>query len=169
MGSFIIFMELNLKIEGLDSKELSGNIHEIIRQGVEICALEWENEVKRIISDKAINTGEFLGGIHYEITEDGDDFIMTGYDSVKYGVYIDKGTAEHFVPFYKYIGGKEKYDTSQPILADWGHRVLGLSEEEMLKMGGIKVSHSGIHSFEKGLLKMESEYQGIFENLFKDM
>lgn len=160
-------MELNLKIEGLDSKELSNDLHDKMRIGVERCALEWINEVKCIISDKSVDTGEFLNSIHYEITEDGDDFIMNGYDGVKYGKYIDKGTVDHFVPFYKYVGGTEKYDTSQPILADWGHRVLGLSEEEMIKMGGINVSHSGIHSFEKGLLKLESEYQEIFRDVFE--
>jgi len=160
-------MDLNLKIDGLDSEKLSGDIHEMMRIGVERCALTWINEVKRIISDKSVDTGEFLNSIHYEIVEDGDSFVMTGFDGVNYGVYIDKGTVKHFVPFYKYVGGSKKYDTSQPILADWGKRVLGLSEEEMLKMGGIKVSHSGIHSFEKGLLKMETEYQEIFNDVFK--
>jgi hypothetical protein len=156
-------MELNLSMEGLDSKGLSGDIHEIIRKGVELCAIEWQNEVKRIISDSKVDTGEFLNSVHYEIIEDGDDFIMKGFDGVNYGIYIEQGTVEHWVPFYKFG------DTSQPILADWGKRVLGLSEEEMLKMGGIKVSQTGIHSFEKGLIKMESEYQGIFRNLFDEM
>ena len=160
-------MDLNLKIEGLDSGKLSGDMHEMMRVGVERCALTWINEVKRIISDKSMDTGEFLNSIHYEIIEDGDDFIMNGYDGVNYGVYVEKGTVEHFVPFYKYVGGEKKYDTSQPILATWGKRVLGLSEEEMLKMGGIKVSNSGNHSFERGLLHMEAEYQNIFNDVFK--
>ena len=73
-------MDLNLKIEGLDSDKLSGDMHKMMRVGVERCALEWINEVKRIISDKSMDTGEFLNSIHYEIVEDGDDFIkeMTG-------------------------------------------------------------------------------------------
>ena len=162
-------MELNLKIDIPDNKELSENIHKLMRIGVEQCALEWISEVKRIISDNSVDTGEFLSSIHYEIIEDGDTFIINGYDGISYGVYVDKGTVEHFVPFYKYIGGKEKYDTSQEILAPWGRRVLGLSDNEMLAMGGIKVKHTGLHSFEKGLLKMEAEYQEIFANVFKDM
>jgi hypothetical protein len=103
------------------------------------------------------------------LEQDGNTYTMTGMDAVKYGVYVDLGTAEHFVPFYKYIGksgGKSQYDTSQPILADWGRRVLNLSEEEMLKMGGINVKHSGIHSFEKGLIHLQNVYKKIFEDTF---
>lgn len=162
-------MELNLKIDIPDNKELSENIHKLMRIGVEQCALEWINMVKSIISDISVDTGEFLNSIHYEIIEDGDTFIMNGYDGINYGVFVDKGTVEHFVPFYKYVGGTEKYDVSQPILADWAKRVLGMTEEEMLKQGGLKIKHSGIHSFEKGMLHLESSYQEIFRDIFKSV
>ncbi len=114
-------MELNLNIKGLDSKELSDDIHEMMRVGVKRCALEWINMVKSIISDNSADTGEFLSSIHYEIIEDGDTFIMNGYDGVNYGVFVDKGTVAHFIPFYKYVGGAKKYNTSQPIFADCGN------------------------------------------------
>lgn len=165
-------MELNIEMNVDNSKSLTKKLNEIFRIAVEKCANEWLNYTKSIISDNSVDTGEFLNSVYYKIEKQENSYIMTGRDAVKYGIYIEKGTVEHWVPFYKYIGkdgsGKSMYDVSQPILADWGRRVLGLSEEEMLKMGGMKVKHSGINAFEKGLIHMKLMYQKIFQETFDE-
>ena len=164
-------MEINLDIDIDSEKILTKKLSDVFRIAVERCSLEWMQATKQVISDNSIDTGEWLNSVHYKVEQHGDIYTMTGMDAVKYGVYVDLGTVEHFVPFYKYIGksgGKSQYDTSKPILADWGRRVLNLSEEEMLKMGGIKVKHSGIHSFEKGLIHLQNIYKKIFTDTFKE-
>ena len=56
------------------------------------------------------------------------------------------GTSKHWVPFYWYG------DTSKPILADFGRRVLNLTESEMLSMGGIQVEIKKTEPFMRALL-----------------
>ena len=165
-------MEINLDINIDSEKTLTRKLTDVFRIAVEKCGMEWERATKQILQNKdAVDTGEFINSIHYKVTKRKDTYIMTGMDAVKYGVYIEKGTVAHWVPFYKYIGksgGKSQYDTSQPILADWGRRVLGLSEEEMLKMGGMKVSNTGTNAFEQGLIHLQHAHKKIFENEFKN-
>ena len=125
-----------------------------------------DRKAKEIISDTSVDTGEYLNSVHYEMFEDGDEIGFIGEDAVKYGIYIEKGTVQHFVPFYKWTG--DGYDVSQPILADWGKRVLGMTEEEMLAKGGIKVKQTGNDAFMKGLLYIEGEAKNIFSEVFKE-
>ena len=141
-------------------------IKEKIREGMESLAIEWEAKAKEIISDHAVDTGEFLNSVHYEMFEEGDEIGFLGEDGVKYGIYHEYGTVRHFVPFYKWTG--DGYDISQPILADWGKRVLGLTEEEMLKEGGIKVKIDELRPFMKSLLYTNGEACEIFEEVFND-
>ena len=129
-----------------------------IKDSMEKLALEWENNVKMIISDSALDTGEFLAIIWSEVIVNDDRIIMRGYDGVSYGIFHEKGTKAHFVPFY-YYG-----DTSKPVLADWGKRVLNLSEEQMLKMGGMNVQIDKLEPFIKSLLLIQNEAPEIFKN-----
>ena len=82
----------------------------------------------------------------------------------KHYVFIDAGFLSKLC---KYLGDG-KYDTSQPILADWGRRVLGLSEKEMIKMGGMKVKNTGTGAFEQGLIHLQHVHRKIFEDTFKE-
>lgn len=56
------------------------------------------------------------------------------------------GTIRHFVPFYD--------SSDNPILADWGRRVLKLTSEEMHKMGGIQVEIEEIAPMRRSLAKL---------------
>jgi len=162
-------MELSLDISDLIHNfehQTSNQIKEKIRKGMESLAIEWESKTKEIISDTSVDTGEYLNSVHYEMFEEGDEIGFIGEDAVKYGIYIEKGTVQHFVPFYKWTG--DGYDVSQPILADWGKRVLGMTEEEMLAKGGIKVKQTGNDAFMKGLLYIESEAKDIFREAFEE-
>lgn len=164
-------MEINLDIDIDSEKTLTKKLSDVFMIAVEKCGMEWERATKQILQNKdATDTGEFINSIHYKVTKRKDTYIMTGMDAVKYGVYVDLGTVEHFVPFYKYIGkkgGKSQYDTSQPILADWAKRVLGMTEDQMLKMGGMVISNTGAHSFEQGLIHLQNVHGKIFEETFK--
>ena len=140
-------------------------VHGAILQSIKKLARAWETEAKRIVMDESFDTGEFAASIHYEIFEDGDQIGFVGSDGVKYGIYIEKGTVKHFVPFYKWTGAG--YDVGEPILADWGHRVLGLSKEEMLKMGGLQVSTDDIRPFMRAMLYTQSIAPDIFKKTFK--
>lgn len=135
--------------------ELEDMLRGEIRSTIESVAIEWEAKVKETISDKAVDTGEFLNSIHYEIFENKNEISFIGYDGVNYGKYYEYGTKSHFIPFYKYLGkdgdGNSMYDGNTPILADWGRRVLGLSKEEMLERGGMKVKTPALHIFFKSL------------------
>lgn len=161
-------MELSLDISDLIhnlEQQTPEEIKKKIKKGIETLAIEWENKAKEIVSDSTVDTGEFLASIHYETFEEGDEIGFYGLDGVNYGIYLEEGTVEHFVPFYKWTG--DGYDISQPILADWGKRVLGLTEEEMLGMGGIKVEQTGNHAFMKGLLHAQTEGKNIFKEVLK--
>ena len=153
-------MELSINFSDLEKQFSEKEIRKKIRNSVEALAFEWESEAKRIVSDHAVDTGEFLNSIFTETFEEGDIFGFTGYDGVDYGKYHEFGTIKHWLPFF-YHG-----DTSKPVLAGWGHRVLGLSDEEMLKMGGIMVEIDETMPFRKALLYIESEAEEIFKEEF---
>lgn len=159
-------MNIELKIDVDDSKKLMKKVDDIFRSATEKCGITWMNATKQILQNKGVvNTGEFINSIHYEITKRKDTYTMTGMDAVKYGKFIEFGTVEHFVPFYKWTGAG--YDTSQPILAEWAKKVLGMTEEEMLSRGGMKVSNTETNAFELGLLHLKHVHQKIFEDEFK--
>jgi len=162
-------MEISLDISDLLNNlenQAPEQVREKIYRAMESLAIDWEGKTKEIISETSVDTGEYLNSVHYEMSEDENEIKFTGYDGVKYGIFIEKGTVQHFVPFYKWTG--EGYDVSQPILADWGKRVLGLTEEEMLEKGGIKVKQTGNDAFMKGLLYIEGEARDIFKEVFEE-
>lgn len=115
---------------------------EKIEEFIKRKSIQWENGVKEIISNDAVDTGFLLNSVFTQINGNG----FTGLSSADYMKYWEFGAAPHFVPFYG-KGGK-------PILADWGSRVLGLSEEEMLKMGGMVVSTPELAPFRRSLAKL---------------
>lgn len=141
--------------KSIKKKDFIENIHNTIKK----LAMDWKNNAQSIISDRSVDTGEFVNSIWTETFINKNNIGFTGHDGVKYGIFWEKGTKLHWVPFYRYG------DTSQPILADWGHRVLGLSEEEMLKMGGMKVQIPALMPFLKSLLYI----QGISSEEFEKM
>lgn len=140
-------------------------IRKLVKDAMEGVAISWEAEAKRIISDGALDSGMFVNGIHYEIfEEDGGKIIgFIGSDSVDYGIHWEFGTIRHFVPFYRHN------DTSQPVLADWGRRVLGLSEEEMLEKGGLLVQIPELKPFLRAMLKVQDEASDIFKEIFAEV
>jgi len=169
-------MEISIDMSDLIDKlkyQTSDQIKNIIYKSMESLAIEWEKHVKEIISDNAIDTGEFLNSIHYDMFEENNEIGFIGQDGVNYGIYHEFGTIRHFVPFYKYLGKDENgnaiYDISQPILADWGKRVLGLTEEEMLMKGGINVKAKELKPFMKSLLHIKSESENIFKENMEEL
>ena len=130
-----------------------------IETSMKLLAIEWENQVKLTISEHAIDTGEFLNSIWSEVLVKGSKVVFKGHDGVSYGIFFEKGTKAHWVPFYSKSG--------EPILADWGHRVLGLSREEMEKMGGMKVKTPKLELFIKSLLLAQGIAPEIFKKSYK--
>ena len=158
-------MQLDLDMGDLErtiKEKSSKEIHEMLKNAMEGVAIEWENEAKRIIQDGALDTGEFTNSIHHEVYEEGDEIGFIGYDGVSYGIHWEYGTIRHFVPFYRHN------DTSQPVLADWGKRVLGMTEEEMLKQGGMMVQIPELSPFRKAMLKVQTEASDIFKEAFSE-
>lgn len=159
-------MQLDLDMSDLEdtiSKKTPKQIRELIKDAMAGVAIEWENEAKRIIQDGALDTGEFANSIHFETFEEGTDIGFIGSDGVDYGIHWEYGTIRHFVPFYRHN------DTSQPVLADWGKRVLGLSETEMLKQGGLQVEIPELMPFRKAMLKAQAEAPGVFKEAFMEL
>ena len=105
-------------------------------------AMVWEASVKEIISMDAVDTGLLLNSIFTEINPNG----FTGASSVDYAKYFEFGTVKHFVPFFSRSG--------EEILAPWGRRVLKLSKEEMLAMGGIMVKTPELAMMRRSLAKL---------------
>lgn len=158
-------MQLDIDMGDLerDIKEKTPKeIRKLIKDAMMGVAAEWEAEAKRIISDEALDSGMFVNGIHYEMfEEDGGKIIgFIGSDSVDYGIHWEYGTIRHFVPFYRHN------DTSQPVLADWARRTLNMTEEEMLKKGGLMVQIPELSPFMKAMLKAQSEASDIFKETF---
>ncbi len=156
-------MELDIgDLEHTLRKKTPKEIRGLIKSSMKSLAREWETEAKRIITDNALDTGEFANSVHYEMFDDGVEIGFIGMDGVDYGIYFEYGTIEHWVPFY-YYG-----DTNKPVLADWGHRVLGLSEEEMLKMGGMEVEIPELKPFMNAMLVVQSKVEDIFKKKFSE-
>ncbi len=133
-----------------------------IEESMKILALNWENSVKEMISESAVDTGEFLNSIWSEVKVKKDKVTFIGHDGVSYGIFFEKGTKAHWVPFYK------NGDTSQPILADWAKRVLGMTQDEMLSQGGMMVKTPKLELFIKSLLLAQDEAPEIFKKLHKN-
>jgi len=126
-------------------------------------AVEWEREAKRIIQDGALDTGKFANSIHFEMFEEGDSIGFIGSDAVDYGIHWEYGTIRHFVPFYRHN------NINEPVLAEWGRRVLGMTEEEMLKMGGMMVQIPELKPFMRAMMKAQLEAPDIFKEVFTEV
>ena len=148
--------ELVSNLETKTKKEIEKKIY----QAMEVMAQTWEREAKLIISDSSVDTGDFLNSVHYEMFKKGDEIGFTGYDGVKYGVYHEFGTVKHWLPFF-YRG-----DLSKPVLANWGRRVLGLTDQEMLDQGGLEVEIKQSQPFFKAMLIANEEANEIFPEVF---
>lgn len=165
-------MELDINFSDFEKQFSKEEMRKKIKRSMEAMAIDWETNAKETVSDNAVDSGEFLTSIHYETFEEGDEIGFIGHDAVKYGIYHEFGTTRHWVPFYKYTGkvdGKSTYNTSEPILADWGKRVLGLSEEEMLARGGMNVQVKELMPFRKALAYVEAKANDIFKEEFKEV
>ena len=154
-------MELNIDFGDMIEQFGPAKVDKKIKRAVKKMGMETERKAKLIVSRKSVDTGRFLNSIWSETWEDGDTMGFTVYDGVDYGIYHEYGTIKHWLPFF-YYG-----DTSKPVLADWGRRVLGLSDEEMLAMGGIEVEIDEIMPFRKALLFVENKAQKMFDKEFK--
>lgn len=122
-----------------DPKKLCG---ELKRQFIIEKAMEWENSAKDIIRDGGVDTGQLLNSIFTETHENG----FIGVSSASHAKYLEFGTEKHWVPFYS--------KTGTPILAGWGRRVLKLSKDEMLAMGGIMVASPELAFMRRSLAKL---------------
>lgn len=140
---------------GMKPKDIINHVHTMVKR----LAIDCENHAKEIISEKSLDTGQFLNSIWTETLIKKNIISFKLYDGVKYGIYWEKGTKLHWVPFYR------NGDVNDPILADWGHRVLGLSQKEMLSMGGMRVKIPAVMPFLKSLLFI----QGVTSEEFKKL
>ena len=159
-------MQLDLDMGDLErtiSEKSTKEIRKLIKESMEGVAVEWESECKRIIQDGALDTGEFANSIHFEMFEEGDDIGFIGMDGVNYGIHWEYGTIRHWVPFYRHN------DLSQPVLADWARRVLGMTEEEMLAKRGMMVQIPELKPLMKAMLKAQSEAPDIFKETFMEI
>jgi len=153
-------LELDIDLSDFEKQFSEEEMKEKIKRSMEAMAIEWEGEAKRIVSDNSVDTGDFLNSIHYEML-DGEEIGFVGYDGVSYGKYWEFGTISHWLPFFWYG------DTSKPVLADWGRRVLKLSDQEMLDMGGITVELDELMPFRKALTFVEAQAGDIFREEFE--
>ena len=153
-------MELEIDFSGISKQFSDVEIKKKIKRCVATIANECELSAKETISSGAVDSGRFLNSVFTETWEKDDEMGFTMYDGVDYGIYHEYGTIRHWLPFF-YYG-----DTSKPVLADWGRRVLGLSDEEMLKQGGMMVELDELMPFRKALLEIENKVQDIFNMEF---
>jgi hypothetical protein len=154
-------MELNIDFSDMTKQFDEKEIKNKIKRSIQTMAFECEASAKKVISNNSIDTGQFLNSIWSETWEKGDEIGFTMYDGVEYGIHHEYGTIRHWVPFYYYN------DINKPVLAPWGARVLKLSQEEMLAMGGIEVEISESMPFRKALLEIENNAKEIFGKEFK--
>jgi hypothetical protein len=154
-------MELNIDFEDMIEQFGPDKVDKKIKRAIKKMGMEVERKAKLIVSRKSVDTGRFMNSIWSETWEDGDEIGFTVYDGVSYGIYHEYGTIKHWVPFF-YYG-----DTSKPVLADWGRRVLQLDNETMLAMGGMEVEISETMPFRKALLFVENKVQKMFDKEFK--
>lgn len=153
-------MELEIDFTGISKQFSDVEIKKKIKRSIAVMANECESSAKQTISAGAVDSGRFLNSVATETWEKDDEMGFTMYDGVDYGIYHEFGTERHWLPFYYYN------DVSKPVLADWGHRVLGLSEEEMLAMGGMMVELDELMPFRKALQHVEDKAQDIFNKEF---
>ena len=159
-------MQLDLDMGDLErtiSEKSPKEIRKLIKKSMEGIATEWENEAKRIIQDNSLDTGQFANSVHFEMFEEGDSIGFIGSDAVDYGIYHEYGTVKHWLPYY-YYG-----DINKPVLAEWGKRVLGLSQEEMLAQGGIMVEIKESKPFMRAMMKARSDAPEIFKETFTEV
>lgn len=160
-------MEFDIDVknfEAMTGDKTKKEIKELIKKSMSAVAIEWENECKRIIQDGALDTGEFANSIHTEVFEESDGSVgFIGADGVNYGIHWEYGTIKHWVPFFRHG------NLDEPVLADWGRRVLGLTDEEMLKRGGLEVEIPELAPFRKAMLKAQSEASEIFKETFTEL
>jgi hypothetical protein len=159
-------MQLDLDMGDLErtiSEKSPEEVRKLIKKSMEGMATEWESEAKRIIQDGALDTGEFANSIHFEMFEEGDEIGFIGSDGVDYGIHWEYGTIKHWVPFYRHN------NLNEPVLAEWGKRVLGMTEEEMLKMGGMMVQIPELSPFMRAMIKAQSEAPDIFKGTFMEV
>ena len=154
-------MEMDINFDDVVKEFSPDRVDKKIRRTIKKMGVEVERKAKLIVSKKSVDTGQFLNSIWLDLWEDGDEYGFTVYDGVDYGIYHEYGTIKHWLPFY-YYG-----DTSKPVLAEWGHRVLGLTEAEMLAMGGMEVEIDETMPFRKALLFVEKKAQKMFDKEFK--
>ena len=154
-------MEISIDFSDIAKQFDEKEVRAKIKRSIEVMAFECESSAKQTISDNSVDTGRFLNSVFTKTWELDDEMGFKMYDGVDYGIYHEYGTIKHWLPFYYYN------DTSKPVLAEWGRRVLGLSEEEMLAMGGIEVEIDETMPFRKALLHVEKKAQKIFAKEFK--
>jgi len=154
-------MEIDIDFGDMIREFGPDNVDKRLRRAVRKMGAEVERKSKLIVSRNSVDTGQFLNSIWSETWEEGDEYGFTVYDGVDYGIYHEYGTIKHWLPFF-YYG-----DVSKPVLADWGRRVLGLTDEEMLAMGGIEVEIDETMPFRKALLFVENKVQEMFDKEFK--
>lgn len=119
---------------------------ENVKTTVAKLALTCESNAKSIISSHSVDTGRLLNSVHSTVFEKPGELGFSMLDGVSYGIYHEFGSAKHWVPFFWYG------DTSKPILAGFGKRVLKLDTETMLAMGGIMVEIKKTEPFMRALL-----------------
>ena len=153
-------MELEINFSDFTKQFDEKEIKVKIKKSIEVMAFECESDAKQTISENSVDSGRFLNSVWSELWEDGEDIGFTMHDGVSYGKYHEFGTIRHWLPFF-YYG-----DVSKPVLADWGRRVLGLSDEEMIAMGGIMVELDETMPFRKALIHVEGKVQEIFNEEF---
>lgn len=153
-------MELEIDFSDFTKQFDEKEIKKKIKRSMQTMAFECESEAKKIVADNSIDTGQFLNSIWAETWEEGDDIGFTMYDGVSHGIYHEYGTIRHFVPFFDKNG--------ESVLADWAHRVLGMSEEEMKAQGGMMVEIEESMPFRKALIHVENEAKEIFKEEFSE-
>lgn len=164
-------MELNIDMGDLErdiSEKTPKEIKKLIKKAMTSVAIEWENSAKRIIQDNSLDTGQFASSVHFEMFEESDGSVgFIGSDAVDYGIYHEYGTIRHFVSFWKWTGSG--YDKSQPVLAEWAKRVLGMTEEEMESKKGLMIEIKESKPFTRAMLHAQSEASDIFKETFTEV
>lgn len=138
---------MKMTIKGIIKNPITNKqILEHVKDIVTELAMTCEMNAKTIISENSVDTGRLLNSVFSEVYEKPGEIGFHLFDGVSYGIFHEMGTSKHWVPFYWYG------DTSKPILADFGRRVLNLTESEMLSMGGIQVEIKKTEPFMRALL-----------------
>lgn len=105
-----------------------------------------------------VDTGLMRSEIHYSMVSPFEVQVTSG---VNYDIYWEFGTERHFVPFFTRGGGEI---TS---LGHWAMRVLGMSEEDLAKKGGLQIKTPAIKLYSKGMEEAMKNLDQIVEAAFK--